>query len=243
MPRFKAIFIDNGDVMMNNQRRAAEWRRLIGEFLTPRLGATPEAWADANQVIFERQWQRFLAWLDSRDPLEWGDFFAENGERVRWLREMCEYVGVAAPRDCDALALETQQYVIPRVKAAHDGAPDAIETLHRRGYALYTASGDPSWDLHHSLIAMETRHCFGERLYGPDLVRVLKGGPLYYERILSDAGVAPEQALVVDNDVRAIAWAAEAGAATVLVTSARAEGSSADHVVERLADLPAWLED
>jgi beta-phosphoglucomutase-like phosphatase (HAD superfamily) len=239
--RVTTIFLDNGDVLSDNRRRAVEWRRLIGEFLAPRLGGTPTAWGEANRDVFERQWQRFLGWLEARSPLDWGDFFAEGDERARWLREMCEQVGVEAPADCASLAYETERYIVPRVRAAHRGAPEAVEALHRRGYALHTASGDPSWDLHHCLTGMGVRDYFARRLYGPDLVRALKAGPVYYERIFRDAGVEPAEALVVDNDPRALAWAAEAGAATALVG---ADGGAAGAViaVQSLAELPGALD-
>ncbi len=38
------LFIDDGGVLNDNERRGAEWRRLIGEYLSPRLGGEPPAW-------------------------------------------------------------------------------------------------------------------------------------------------------------------------------------------------------
>lgn len=97
MRRCTTIFLDDGGVMNDNERRSAEWRRLIGEFLSPRLGGTPEAWGEANGVVFERQWRRFEAWQLQRIAAgEWGDFFGSAVERERSLREMCEHVGVMA---------------------------------------------------------------------------------------------------------------------------------------------------
>ncbi len=238
------IFLDDGGVMNDNTRRAAEWRRLIGEFLTPKLGGDPGAWAEANSVVFARQWRRFEEWLSARGADEWGDFFGATEERERWLREMCEHVGVSAPRGdaCPELALETERYVIPRVRAAFPGAVQAIERLHKRGYWLSTASGALSSDLEGYVTRMGVRQFFAERLYGPDLVQTLKGGPHFYRRIFEDADVDPAAALVVDDSPQAVRWAAEAGARAVLVAAEPAAVKDSTAVIGSLSELPAFLD-
>jgi hypothetical protein len=42
--QIRVVFLDDGGVLNDNERRAPEWRRLLGEFFAPRLGGTPEAW-------------------------------------------------------------------------------------------------------------------------------------------------------------------------------------------------------
>ena len=59
------IFLDDGGVLNDNDRRGAEWRRLIGEFLSPRLGGEPLAWGAANRIVFDAQWKRFESWNGS----------------------------------------------------------------------------------------------------------------------------------------------------------------------------------
>jgi HAD superfamily hydrolase (TIGR01509 family) len=86
---------------------------------------------------------------------------------------------------------------------------------------------------------MTVRDCFG-RLYGPDLVNTPKEGPRYYERIFADAGVDPADAVVIDDFPGALAWAAAAGARTVLVAGVRGVGP-ADVTVGALSELPAVL--
>jgi HAD superfamily hydrolase (TIGR01509 family) len=103
-----------------------------------------------------------------------------------------------------------------RVRAAFPGVGDTIRALHRQGYPLHTASGESSLDLEGYLYAMGARDCFG-RLYGPDLIGSLKEGPEYYERIFADLGIATADTLVVDDSPRAIEWARQVGARTVLV--------------------------
>jgi FMN phosphatase YigB (HAD superfamily) len=87
---------------------------------------------------------------------------------------------------------------------------------------------------------MGVRECFG-RLYGPDLLDCFKTGPDYYARLLADAGVAPANALVVDDSPQALAWAAATGARTVLVGGAAPTRDGQAEQIDSLAKLPALL--
>ena len=236
------VFLDDGGVLNDNECRAVEWRRLIGEYLSPRLGGTAEAWGEANRVVFDAQWQRFEVWREQAAPEEW-DFFTSGEERQRWLREMCQHVGVTAPtgEGCLRLAMETEEYVLPRVRAAYPGAVDAVRELNVTGYRLSTASGQSSGELVHYLTGMDILSCFSERLYGPDLLRTRKASSLFYERIFADADIAPALAVVVDDSPEAVRWAAEVGARTVLVSSGPAMPAP-DATISSLSELSPLLE-
>ena len=240
------IFLDDGGVLNDNERRAAEWRRLVGEYLAPRLGGDPAAWGEANQIVFDAPWQRFEAWSEAhaRDD-HYVDFFTSRDERIRWLADMCQQVGVPVPRteECYALSVATEQYVIPRIHAVFPDAVEAIRKLHAGDHALATASGGLSNDLSRYLEGMGVRECFAGRLYGPDLVQTHKASPLYYERILADTGIDPSDALFVDDNVRAVAWAAEAGARTVHMCRQGEPAPAADYVVSNLLELVDLLDE
>lgn len=231
------LFVDDGGVMNDNSLRGPQWQRLLGEFFPPLLGGTPEAWAEANRVVAPRLWEEYLQIMGGRPD---ADYLAySRGERLAWLREMCELVGVPAPEEEACLELERQAtaYVTRRVRAAFPGAVEALRELHARGHRFHTASGEHSGDLTGYLEGMGVRACFG-RLYGPDLINTPKEGALYYRRIFADAGVAPGDALVIDDSPMALRWAAEAGARTVRVGPTGVEGCASDHVVGSLAELP-----
>lgn len=236
------IFLDDGGVMNDNALRSTQWRRLVGEFLSLRLGGATEAWGEANHVAFTAQWQRFEDWLEQRAPDEPVDFFSLRAERERWLRDMCDHVGVPAPggNDCISLAIETEEHVIPRLRTAFPEAPDAIRALHAAGHVLATASGHPSQELVWNLEGMGIRERFAGKLYGPDLVREPKSGPEFYRRIFADAQIAPSEALVVDDAPRAIAWAAAAGARTVHVR--RGDAARAEAAALTVSNLRALVE-
>ena len=57
------VFLDDGGVLNDTERRIAEWSRLIADYLSPRLGGIREAWAESNRDVFDRQWRRFQVWL------------------------------------------------------------------------------------------------------------------------------------------------------------------------------------
>ncbi len=242
--RVSAVFLDDGGVISDNNHRAPEWQRLVGEYLSPRLGGDRAAWAEANRVVFEGCWQRWERAL--RDTSGDGypvlsEFWTR--ERERWLREMCEHVGVAAPADEDCLctAEETEAYVVPRVRAAYPGAVETLRELHAHGYTLNTASGSSSGHLAGYLAGMGVRELFPPRLYGPDLLNVRKDSPRFYQRLFADVGVEPAAALVVDDSEEQLSFAAEAGARTVLVSAEPPATPGAHAVITSLAGLPSIL--
>ena len=199
-------------MLNDNDARAPQWRRLLGEYLTPRLGATPDAWARANLGAFERSWARYLAQVERAGTSGGIDAWIRE-ERARWLADMCEQVGVATPTDASAFAVATGDWVAERIRAAIPGAIDAVRALAARGLALHTASGGLSWELEPYLRGMGIRAEF-DRLYGPDLVDLYKNGPHFYRAMLADAGIAAADAVVVDDGPGPRAWAEATGLRT-----------------------------
>lgn len=208
----RVVFIDDGGVLNDNDARAPQWRRLLGQFLTPRLGGTPDAWAAANVGAFERSWARYVAHVegagDARGIEKWS-----REERARWLIDMCEQVGVGVPPSPSDYAIAVGRWVSERVRSEIPGAIDAVRWLHGRGLVLNTASGGMSWELEPYLRAMGIRDLF-DHLYGPDLIDRYKNGPHFYEALLADAGVDADAAVVVDDGEKVRGWARDAGLRT-----------------------------
>jgi HAD superfamily hydrolase (TIGR01509 family) len=235
------IFLDDGGVMNDNNVRALQWQRLVGEYFVPLLGGSPEAWSRANRVVADRlfgpdAWRRRV-----QAAADYRSF--DRDYQVEWLRGMCELVGIETPpeEECLRLARRAAVFITRRVQAAFPGVGDTIRALHRQGYRLHTVSGESSLDLEGYLHAMGVRDCFG-RLYGPDLIETLKEGPEYYERLFADLGIAAADALVVDDSPRAIRWAAHVGARTVLVGDSSLLRTEATVQIGSLIELPATLQ-
>ena len=234
------ILLDDGGVMNDNRLRGPQWQQLVGEFFTPRLGGEPAAWAEANRIhttnIFEPEnWQKRV-----RSAPDYASF-----ERIYWcdwLSGMCQLVGVKSPSEaeCIELACQAETYITCRVHSAFPGAIEAICELHAQGYTLHTASGESSLSLHGYLQAMGVREHFG-KLYGSDLLNMLKEAPEYYERLFTDAGIAPADTLIVDDSPRVLAWVRDFGAMTVLINAER-EPVDGMLCIASLAELPALVQ-
>ena len=226
------LFIDDGGVLNDNALRAPEWLRLIGGFMAPRLGGTAEQWARVNSEEFPRVWRA----IEKRLPTfaTYTDF--QRTYSVEWMRAMCTHVGVELLSDDAAVAFhaELTRYVDERANAAVPGSADAVLALHKAGYTLYTASGEPSWEMEVITQKMGIRHAF-VRLYGADLVDRMKNGPAYYERVFDDAGVPAASALVIDSEAECCEWARAAGAQALWVDpKGRGDAPSLAALVRRL---------
>lgn len=238
--RHWVLFLDDGGVMNDNTRRGEQWRRLVGEYFAPRLGGSTATWAAANG-----------AWTDELfDPRNWSARLAASTSyehfdyhyQLDWLAGMCRRVGIPLPAASESysLAREAASYITRRVQAAFPGAIEAIRRVRDDGYTLYTASGEPSWELEGYLDGMGVRGCF-TRLYGPDLIDTFKTGPAYYERIFADAGIDPARAVVVDDSEQAIAWVRQAGARAIHVAETPTAETGAAATIASLTQLPALL--
>ena len=227
-----AIFIDAGGVLLDTGAMPGPWQRFTAEFFAPRLGGDPAAWASANSWAAERMWARY------RDPKGTPN---ETHLRLRrlWLREMCERVGVIAPRNSSELMLEAHAWICERAAVEKPGAIDAVRALKDAGYRLFTSTGQPSWEIASYLRGMGLRELFEERTYGSDLIDRWKTSSAFYARILEDAGVAPGDAIAVDDAARCTAYARRAGMRTFLVSASVGD----EDVIPSLAALANRLGD
>ena len=196
-------------MLNDNNARAPQWRRLIGEYMVPRLGGTAAAWAEANIGAFARSWARFLAQMEAAGAGGGVDAWTREDRRA-WLVDMCEQVGVPAPERPAELAIALSRWVGERVHAEIPGAGDAVRSLAARGLRLHMASGGQSWELDAYLRALGIREHF-DRLYGPDLVDRYKNGPHYYAAILADSRADPAEAAVVEDGAEQREWASSLG--------------------------------
>lgn len=232
MSRIDTIFVDKGGVLIDNaDDLGPQWRRLIGEFLSPRLGGSPQSWGEANVPAFRRQMERWRAAMARRGPADIRGFFA--GDARLWFLDMCDAMGVPRPANDDAerIAAETVSYVNAHleIRAPQRGLK-ALRALRQRGVMLHVASGDAHAELVAFLEQIGARDLF-DRVYGSDLVNTWKFGPEYYRAILSDSGVDPERAAVVDDSPKALSWARECGLRGFLVE--RRDGEVFDEAVAR----------
>ena len=230
MSPIEALFVDKDGVLLDNPVLSAQWRRLVGEFLAPRLGGSREAWGAANVPAFEREWARFLAAASAGGPPDIRGFFAND--RRQWFLDMCDGVGVARPPDdvAEVIAADTVRYVRAHLDIPVPRVLDALRALRGRGIVLHIASADAHDELVEFLERIGARELF-DRVYGSDLVNAWKFGPAYYRAVLADSGVDPARAAVIDDSPRALGWARECGLRGFLVE--RQDGEGFDDAVGR----------
>jgi HAD superfamily hydrolase (TIGR01509 family) len=229
----EVLFVDKGGVLIDNTTLSAQWRRLIGEFLAPRLGGGPEEWGAANVPAFERQWARFQQAAAAGGPADIRGFFAKDARQ--WFFDMCDAIGIERPSDdvADTIAADTVNYVKARLDVPVPRALAALRALRSRGVVLHIASADAHDDLVEFLERIGGRDLF-DRVYGSDLVNTWKLGPAYYRAVLDDSGVDPARAAVVDDSPQALGWARECGLRGFLVE--RRDGDGFDDAVMRTFD-------
>ncbi len=207
----RAVFLDDGGVLNDNERRAPEWRRLLGEYFVPSLGGTLEAWAAANTFVIEdiwRDWQRLQELGEAVGPEWW------PAQDPRWLAGMCERVGVAVPIDVEGTVRASQLHVLRNIQCAYSDAAPAMRAMHAKGIALHLASGGQAWELEAYMRRMGVWELVG-RPYGVDLIGTSKTSRRYYERIVADSSVDPRAAIVEDSHARPLEWADATGFRTV----------------------------
>jgi hypothetical protein len=95
------IFLDDGGVVTEKQRRAAEFGRLVGDCFVPLLGRTEEAWTRAHRAVVDR-----LADPQSMSVLIAADFVGfYRAYQLRWVGGMSELLDLPAPPEEECLDL------------------------------------------------------------------------------------------------------------------------------------------
>ncbi|ADV68699.1 HAD family hydrolase [Deinococcus maricopensis] len=235
------VFLDDGGVLNDNARRAPQWAALIGPYLAGRYGGEASEWAAANARVAPALWGRLRADTDPHGG--WAKFEAQYA--ALWVRGMFAAVGRTPPPGADLIGVQRAAYeaVIPHVHAAIPGAVQAVKEAYALTGPLFMASGGASWELEGYLASMGegVRSLFAERLHGADLVDTLKEGAAYHPRVLTDAGVRPQDAVVVDDRADCVSWARAAGARAVLIAPGGTAHANANAVIPHLGALPALL--
>ncbi len=232
------IFLDLGGVIMEKRQQAEQWACLIGTYFSPRLGRTPREWTIAHRIVTQHLVAQGNV-LQQATP----DFIAfYDAYNVSWLSGMCEVLALPIPTSdaCLALVEAAIASLSTQIQAVLPGAVEAIQTLYAQGYQLHTASGAASIEIAGYLQEAGVRSCFG-RCYGADLINTFKQGPTYFERLFADLGLRPAEALVVDDGIDVLGWAAQLGARTLLVGSPLDADEETTECIRSLAQLPPWL--
>ena len=193
------IFFDDGDTLNDNRIRGRQWQQLVGEFFSSKFGNEPELWGTANakttegfggeevpKLLYDNREKTFELFID---------WFIE-----KWINDMFDFVGITRPEKkmYNEIYYNAAKYVETRVKAAFPGVVESIKDLYNKGYTLCTASGTESIELKFYFEGMGVRKFF-KKLYGPDLINILKVDDSFYGAIFKDLGITPKQAIIIED--------------------------------------------
>lgn len=231
----KFVFIDFDNTLSDQFQLNLQYVREVGNLLAPKYGGEVADWAKAMAEVMEAIEQDYIARF-LRNPL--------NGY-CAWLEQMPAQaatrlftrMGLPLPPNLKELAIETQFNALTACDAAFPGAYDALSALFEEGYRTQIASGQESEWLLAALMGAGLES-FTESKFGPNLIDCAKEGPEFYERIFEQVGVAPAEALVVDNDPAALDWAMQVGAKAIQVqVSPECHLLEAPGIVAAITDL------
>ena len=233
----KVIFLDDGGVMNDNKCREPQWRELLSEFFASRYGGAKDNWKSANKYAFDKFMDNYNRTTKENPLINYNAFLKKM--MSKWVTDMFNFVKIDPPPRDERFQLsrEVEEWVTPRVECAYPGIIDTIIDLKKRGYTLCTASGEVSWTLKGYLSGMEVIDCF-TKFYGPDLINTLKGSTIFYQKIVNDMKISPEDAIVVDDSSTQLKFAKMLGISTIhVLNSLKCEESSCDFHIDRSSEL------
>jgi len=237
----KAVFIDDGGVMNDNNLRSTQWKDLVGKYFVPRYGGSMDAWHSANEYALNQLLQRYEKTVAVNPQIDYRVYWYE--EQILWLTNMFKMVDIEPPpyEERAKVARLATNWITPRVKAAYPGVTETIHFLKKHGFTLYMASGEASWELKGYLTGMEIENCF-DGYYGPDLINAAKAGVFFYEKIFNDCWINPREVMVIDDSAEKLSWAAEIGATIVHVLNfKKCSRTTCQRHINQLNELPPLI--
>ncbi|MFW9829500.1 MAG: HAD family hydrolase [Candidatus Thorarchaeota archaeon] len=209
------IFFDDGNTLNDNKARGKQWERLIGKYLSPKFGGAPEIWAKANILLTKdfggKDVPKLLYENREKSHEEFITWFIE-----KWINEMFDFVGIERPEKklYKEIYYGASNFVAHRVKAVFPGVIESIKKLYNEGYTLCTSSGTESIELGYYLEAIGIKRYF-KKLYGPDLINILKIDETFYNAIFKDLGITPNQAIIIDDKPYYLKMAEKSGSIVI----------------------------
>ena len=216
LEKYKVIFLDDGGVMNDNEKRTPQWRELVAQYFSPRYGGSIQDWKKANKQVFELLWERYERTLKENPMVDYVDYWKR--EQIRWLTDMFKFIEIPAPPydQCAEIAREASVWITSHVRSAYPGVNEAVNLLKKHDIKLCTASGEVSWELRGYLTGMGVLDSF-HKLYGPDIINRMKANESFYQKILDDMQIDPSEAIVVDDSSDYLAMASKLGITTIHV--------------------------
>ena len=206
------LFIDFDETLCDSFVLRTQYVREVGALLAQSYGKTEDEWAKATADLLVALEKDYVARFAGNPLAGYSDWL--DAARQKSVETLFGALNQPIPDNAIQIIKETQFNALTACDAAYPGAYEALDALFQADVRVQMASGNESEYLLAALIGAGIES-FTESKFGPDLVDCAKEGPEYYLKIFEATGVSPSDALVVDDQPQALAWAMAAGAKTV----------------------------
>ena len=237
LKNYKAIFLDDGGVMNDNERRAPQWRKLVALYFSSRYGGLIKDWENASKQVFTKVFDRYERTVRETPMIDYINFCRH--EQIEWLTDMFTFLQITPPHydQRPKIAQEASEWITSRVRSAYPGVVETIKFLKNRKIKIYTSSAEVSWELRGYLRGMGVLDCF-HKLYGPDIINRMKASPSFYQKILEDLQITASEALTVDDSSHFLSMASDIGITTIHVDSLKnCKEKTCDYHISSLDDI------
>ena len=206
------LFIDFDETLSDSFVLRTQYVREVGALLAQSYGKTEDEWAKVTVDLLVELEKDYVARFVGKPLAGYADWLDEA--RQKSADTLFGALNAQVPDNAIQIIKETQFNALTACDAAFPGAYEALDALFQADVRVQLASGNESEYLLAALIGAGIES-FTESKFGPDLIDCAKEGPEFYLKIFEATGVAPSDALVVDDQPEALQWAMQAGAKTI----------------------------
>ncbi len=236
------LFTDFDDTLSCQPDLTEEY---IGELcqLLPREIAGGEGdWERAVRIALSNSLNRYKERFNENTSLSGYETWIKE-ERARALLDACQVMNISlkTSETPSELASRLQFEALTSCNAAFPEAHATLQELFEMGVRIQMASSQESEYLLAALIGAGIES-FTESKFGPDIVDCAKEGPEFYRRITSVIGANPRDSIVLDDQLRCLHWAKEAGIENLIwlrndTSNSAPEGVCAIRTLNELPDI------
>jgi len=239
--KIENIFFDDGGVLNDNNLRLLQWQKLVYDFFGSKYGKSKDEWAKANDYAFKRYLDDYYKTIESKVNIDYKELAGVL--ETNWIKDMFEYLDITEqlPDNPLEVAREAVYWITQRVDSAIPGIIEVVKKLANKGYKLYTASAENSWELKGYLKGMGIDHLFIE-FYGLDVVNRAKKDVGFYNRMFEHAGVDSKRSIIIDDRPNKLSYAERTGATVIQSRVLKEYTISTKYYYENTAELIPLIE-
>lgn len=238
------LFTDFDDTLSCQPDLTEKYIRELCILLPHEIAGGEGDWERAVRIALSNSLNRYKERYNENASLTgYGAWIKE--ERARALMDACQVMNLSlkTSETPSELASRLQFEALTSCNAAFPEAYATLQQLFEMGVRIQMASSQESDYLLAALIGAGIES-FTESKFGPDIVDCAKEGPEFYRRITSAIGANPMNSIVLDDQLRCLLWAKEAGIGNLIWLSKDTTIPAPEDVyhIRSLNELPGIIE-